>query len=198
MGLDFGEYINADEIALSLPASSDRDRLAQQEADRRRYRALEERRSFSFETVMSHPSKVDEMRRARALGYHITFVGVALQDPMLNVARVGLRVSEGGHDVPQDRVIARYWRSLALMPSAIAIADRSLVFDNSDSDAGPVLALTTHRLSGRNRAALAVFLARSVSGNSNHWVTEHIYGKLLSLERSGEVPSLHRGADLQA
>lgn len=58
MGLDFGEYINADEIALALPASPTRDLAAQQEANRRRALCLAEKRSFSFETVMSHESKI--------------------------------------------------------------------------------------------------------------------------------------------
>jgi predicted ABC-type ATPase len=175
MGLDFGEYINADEIALSLQAGPDKDRLAQTEADSRRASALADRRSYSFETVMSHPSKIEEMRAAKAAGYHFTFIGVALQDPLLNVERVALRVREGGHDVPTDRVIARYGRTLALMPSAIALADRSLVFDNSDSDLGPVLCLSAQR-SGFSGASgvLTVRLSRAVDQSSEHWVARHV------------------------
>jgi predicted ABC-type ATPase len=145
MGLELGEYINADEIALELPPGLERDRTAQIEAERRRALALRENRSFSFETVMSHPSKIDEMRAARTAGYNITFIGVALQNPQLNVARVALRVSEGGHDVPKDRVLGRYPRVLALMPDAISLADRSLIFDNSDSSQGPILGLVASR-----------------------------------------------------
>jgi predicted ABC-type ATPase len=67
--LDFGEYINADEIALTLKPSPERDRQAQIEADRRRRQCLDARRSFSFETVMSHPGKIDEMREAKASAF---------------------------------------------------------------------------------------------------------------------------------
>jgi predicted ABC-type ATPase len=87
IGLDFGEYINTDEIALELPAGDQRDAQAQQIANQRRESCLRERRSFSFETVMSHPSKIDEMRAARAAGYKIMFIGVALQKPELSVRR---------------------------------------------------------------------------------------------------------------
>jgi predicted ABC-type ATPase len=138
-GLDFGEYVNADEIALSFPNSPDRDRLAQIEADNRRRRLLNERRSFSFETVMSHPSKIDEMREAKALGFHFTFYFVAVNDPSINLKRVQHRVAMGGHDVPPDRIVARYHRTMALMPKAVLLADQSFIFDNSDVRIGPRL-----------------------------------------------------------
>jgi predicted ABC-type ATPase len=137
LGLDFGEYINADEIALTMPPSADRDRLAQLEADRRRRVCLDERRSFSFETVMSHPSKIDEMREAKALGFKFVFYFIAVSDPQINLKRVQHRVLNGGHDVPPDRVVARYYRTMALMPQAILLADNTFVFDNSDVMTGP-------------------------------------------------------------
>ena len=58
-GVDFGEYINPDEIATALDAPEpQRSRRAQAIADFHRDRCLSSRLSFSFETVMSHPSKV--------------------------------------------------------------------------------------------------------------------------------------------
>jgi predicted ABC-type ATPase len=197
MGLDFGEYINADEIALGLPAGPDRDRNAQLEADRRRLVALSERRSFSFETVMSHPSKIDEMRAAKAAGYHVTFIGVALQDPQLNVQRVALRVSEGGHDVPTDRIVARYARTLALMPQAICIADRTLVFDNSDSQLGPMLALTAERRPNASVGVLTVRVAPFVSFHADHWVEKYLIAGLRGLRDNAGL-KIHFGPALNA
>jgi predicted ABC-type ATPase len=68
-GLDFGEYINPDEIAstLDLP-QPERSRQAQVIADFQRNRCLLSGLSFSFETVMSHPSKLDFMIRAHEAG----------------------------------------------------------------------------------------------------------------------------------
>jgi predicted ABC-type ATPase len=111
-GVDFGVYINADEIELTLKHISDpqhRSRDAQRIADRQRSTCLAERANFSFETVMSHPSKIDLMREARMSGFHVVLYFVALDDPMLNVERVAQRVALGGHPVPKDRILAR-WR----------------------------------------------------------------------------------------
>ena len=185
MGLDFGEYINADEIALGLPQDENRDRAAQTEADRRRAAALLEKRSFSFETVMSHPSKIEEMRAAKGAGYQVTFIGVSLQTAQLNVDRVALRVSLGGHDVPVDRIIARYERTLALMPDAIVIADRSLVFDNSDSTLGPRLVLIAENMDWAMDWALCslpVRVSTQVQKHPDHWVLRYLVNGLRKRE----------------
>ena len=87
--------------------------------------------SFTFETVMSHPSKVAFLREAQRHGFRTYLYFIATGNPQINVARVRARVRRGGHDVPDDRVIARYWRSLDLLRQAVAHADRSYVFDNS-------------------------------------------------------------------
>jgi predicted ABC-type ATPase len=183
MGLDFGEYINADEIALTLPASPTRDADAQQEANHRRTVCLAERSSFSFETVMSHESKIEEMRLAKAAGYEIMFIGVSLETPELNVARVALRVSEGGHDVPKDRIIARYERTMKLMPQAMMIADRSLIFDNTYSQIGPILALTTRLFEiaeGTKIVRTGIVLRRStlVTNGTPGWVKRYLVDAL--------------------
>jgi predicted ABC-type ATPase len=68
-GVDFGEYINPDDIALELQGSYDeRVRQAQTIADQRRDACIAAGRSLSFETVMSHPSKIDILARAKAAG----------------------------------------------------------------------------------------------------------------------------------
>jgi predicted ABC-type ATPase len=191
-GLDFGEYINADEIALELPDDGQRDTQAQQLANQRRENCLRQRRSFSFETVMSHPSKIDEMRAAKAAGYSLMFIGVALQQPELNVRRVALRVSEGGHNVPTDRIIARYHRTLALMPEAIALSDRALLFDNSDSDAGPRLCFSAIRSgAGKLASPLTIRLASMIDRQPEHWVMP-IVAKLKQMRDAGEL-KLHFG-----
>ncbi len=52
-------------------------------------------------------------------------------DPIINISRVRNRVRLGGHSVPDDKVIARYGRSLGLLPEAIRHTDRAYIFDNS-------------------------------------------------------------------
>ena len=36
--------------------------------------------------------------------------------------------------MPTDRIIARYERTMRLLPEAFAIAEQALVFDNTDDD----------------------------------------------------------------
>jgi predicted ABC-type ATPase len=71
------------------------------------------------------------MRQAKSQGYKILVIYVALGSPDVNVDRVRLRVSEGGHDVPDEDIRRRYERSLAHAPEAIRLADEAVVFDNS-------------------------------------------------------------------
>jgi predicted ABC-type ATPase len=131
-GIDFGIYINPDEIAqgVELPEPQ-RSAQAQSIADFQRDACLAQQQSFSFETVMSHPSKVELMIRAQDAGYDVTLYFVATSDPEINVRRVEGRVRTGGHDVPHDRIRARYWRSLSLLSHAALVARRTVAFDNS-------------------------------------------------------------------
>ena len=131
-GIDLGRHINPDEIAATLEGDyGERVRRAQAIADAQRAACLLGRESFSFETVMSHPSKVDVLRDARGRGFRTLLYFVATESAALNVARVKQRVALGGHDVPEDRIRARYARTLTLLPAAIEAADDAALFDNS-------------------------------------------------------------------
>jgi predicted ABC-type ATPase len=60
---------------------------------------------------------------------------VATEDPAINISRVENRVRAGGHDVPADKITARYHRSLGLLLEAIKHTDRAYIFDNSSAEA---------------------------------------------------------------
>lgn len=142
-GIDFGEYINPDDIAAKLEGSYvARVAEAQIIADHRRETCIETKRNFSFETVMSHPSKIDILVRAKTLGFFVQLFFVGTDDPNTNIERVALRVAQGGHDVPRDRIVARWARTMEQLHKAVRLADRTFVFDNSAAgniDAGPRL-----------------------------------------------------------
>lgn len=89
---------------------------------------------LTFETVMSHPSKLDFIRKAKENGYRIYLYFVALDNPELGIARVKARVLQGGHDVPDQKIIDRYERTMNLLLEAIKLSDRSFIFDNSYSE----------------------------------------------------------------
>ena len=52
-------------------------------------------------------------------------------NPMVNVERVKCRVLVGGHDVPEEKVILRYDRALALIPEVIKCCDVCHIYDNT-------------------------------------------------------------------
>jgi predicted ABC-type ATPase len=100
-------------------------------ADFIRQKLLERRVSFSFETVMSSPDKVALLEKARSRGYRTYLYFIATEDPEINIARVKSRVHLGGHDVPVDKIVSRYARSLDQLLSAIRLSNRAYLFDNS-------------------------------------------------------------------
>jgi len=155
-------------------------------ADFLRRKLLEKRISFTFETVMSAPDKIEILKAAQELGYrtylqgtsknlvvspnlcfspltsldekcnslaiphfitpcherkstafdsHEAFRGalyyIATDDVSINMTRIKQRVIAGGHDVPQDKVVSRYHRSLNQLPQAINASNRAYIFDNS-------------------------------------------------------------------
>lgn len=97
-----------------------------------RKKLFESNQSFSFETVMSHPSKIEEIIFAKENNYKTYFYFICLDDPELNISRVKNRVIKGGHDVNTDKIVGRYAKTLANLLPAIKVADRSFLFDNSN------------------------------------------------------------------
>lgn len=101
-----------------------------------RTQLLNSGQSFSFETVFSHQSKLDFIMKAKQCGYRVYLYFVCLEPPDLCLSRVAIRVAQHGHDVPSDKVLERYRRCLDLLPNAIKTADRSYLFDNSETASG--------------------------------------------------------------
>ncbi len=93
------------------------------------------RRRFSFETVFSHVSNLEIMERAVGAGYKVYLYFVSTESPKINIFRVSLRVKNDGHDVPEDKIKSRYYRSLDLMYQAAQLAYQAFFFDNSGSNA---------------------------------------------------------------
>lgn len=87
--------------------------------------------SFAFETVFSHPSKLEIMREAKEKGYRIYLYFITTEDPTINIDRVKLRVQKGGHPVPEKLISKRYFKTMKLLIPAIKASYRSYLFDNS-------------------------------------------------------------------
>jgi predicted ABC-type ATPase len=91
-------------------------------------------------SCMSHPGKVALLEKAQQAGYRTYLYLVATDDPEINGSRVRNRVGLGGHPVPEDKIISRYHRSLALLLEAIKYTNRVYILDNSIDSSNPRLA----------------------------------------------------------
>lgn len=127
-----GEYINADDIKKQRNCS---DLEAAQFATALREDAVKNKRDFTFETVLSSPRNVELLKNAKSFGYRIEVVFVLTSDPQINISRVAQRVKNGGHDVPKDKIISRYHKSLDNISAMLKIADIMWVVDNSTEKA---------------------------------------------------------------
>jgi predicted ABC-type ATPase len=114
-------------------------------ADFLRFKLLERRVSFSFETVMSHRNKAEFFGSARAEGYRTHLYFIATTSPLLNIRRVQNRVAMGKHAVPADKIIERFDRSLSLLGDALDDAYRAYLFDNSGAEPTWLAELTPSR-----------------------------------------------------
>jgi len=107
---------------------------------------LASRSDFTIETTLAGNGVLATMKEAKSLRYRAQLIYIAMAYPELNVERVRLRVSQGGHDVPSEDVRRRYERSLANAPVAIKIADESSVYDNSGQFHRHILSYVDGRL----------------------------------------------------
>ena len=124
-------FVNADVVARELDIDA---YAAAAVADAVRRELLRQRESFVFETVFSDPAgeKLSLLEEAAASGYAVVLVFIGLSGPEACGERVAMRVAKGGHDVPTDRLVARYPRTLANLRAAIRELPHVLVFDNED------------------------------------------------------------------
>ena len=124
-------FINADELSASLGMLPyDAAELA---ASIRR-ELVSQRESFIFETVFSDPvgEKVDQLASYEALGYTVVLIFIRIDSPDESIKRVAMRASQGGHDVPDAKLRARFARTQANLQRAIQRLPHVIVYSNED------------------------------------------------------------------
>ena len=124
-------FVNADELSRELDIAPYR---AAELAGAIRKQLAAERQSFVFETVLSDAvgDKIGFLKDAIANGFDVTLCFIGVDCAETSDERVAMRVSQGGHDVPHDKIMARFPRTLANLKLAITELSHLLVFDNSD------------------------------------------------------------------
>lgn len=124
-------FINADVLAMELNMES---YTAARVAGSLRNALLEQGESFVFETVFSDPvgDKLTFLKDAVARGYTVILCFIGISSPEMSEQRVAMRVSQGGHDVPLEKLVTRYPRTLSNLQSAIRELPYVWIFDNDD------------------------------------------------------------------
>lgn len=123
-----GIYTNADDMVAATGMSNENAAVL---ADQKRYKSIELREDFTFETVLSSRYKLDILEKAKSEGYFIKCVFVLTVDSSVNVARVAARVASGGHNVDEEKIKTRYNKSLNNIKRLLEICDIMHVYDNT-------------------------------------------------------------------
>ncbi|HOW68575.1 MAG TPA: hypothetical protein P5186_28755 [Candidatus Paceibacterota bacterium] len=95
---------------------------------------VKQRESFVFETVFSDPvgDKLGFLKEVAKSGYTVVLCFIGISGPDVSEARVAMRVTQGGHDVPTEKLIARFPRVLANLRAALRELPHVFIFDNDD------------------------------------------------------------------
>jgi len=123
--------VNADVLAREMDIDA---YAAARLADVIRQELVKRQESFAFETVFSDPvgDKVAFLKCAAESGYTVVVCFIGIAGPDVSEDRVAMRVSQGGHDVPRDKLRSRYPRTLANLKLAIQQLPHVLIYDNDD------------------------------------------------------------------
>lgn len=124
-------FLNADELARELRIDAYE---AANVSAQLRQELVRQRESFVFETVFSDPvgDKLGFLKRAAEDAYTVVVCFIGLAGVETSEQRVAMRVSQGGHDVPSDKLAARFPRTMTNLKAAISQLPYVLVFDNDD------------------------------------------------------------------
>jgi predicted ABC-type ATPase len=124
-------FLNADVFARELEVDSYE---AARIVTALRLELVRQGESFVFETVFSDPvgDKLGFLKHAAQSGYSVVLCFIGIADAAVSEQRVAMRVSQGGHDVPTEKLAARFPRTLKNLAAAVRELPCVLVFDNDD------------------------------------------------------------------
>jgi len=130
------EFVNADEIARGLsPFNPESVAIEAGRLMLKRISDLLQRNeSFSIETTLSTRSYFRLVEKAHSQGYDVTLLFLGLKSPQQAIERVAERVAKGGHDIPKDIIVRRYWEGLDnLFKIYMPIVDTWILVNNGET-----------------------------------------------------------------
>lgn len=132
------EFINADEIAKGLsPQHPEQMALTASKLMIKRLKELlDNGKGFAFETTGAGTNYVRHLKLARSKGYETSLTFLWLSSPKEAVKRVAQRVKQGGHHVPEESIVRRYFLGIKnLITHYLPLIDEAFVMDNSSEQA---------------------------------------------------------------
>lgn len=127
------EFLNADEIAKEIApnAINSVPITAGKEYFKRLYRFFELNKSFAVESTLSGNNIIKIIDRAKEQNYKVIIAYSFLSNCMTCIERVEKRVKNGGHNVPKEDIVRRYYKSIVnFWDKYRFIADRWNLFYN--------------------------------------------------------------------
>ncbi|MDP4030405.1 MAG: AAA family ATPase [Gallionella sp.] len=91
--------------------------------------------SFSFETTLSGLTYAQMIPVWRSSGYAVKLVFLSLPDVEIAIERVATRVTQGGHNVPEEVIRRRFAHGIANFERYKLLVDSWQLYDNSDTPA---------------------------------------------------------------
>lgn len=134
-------------------------------ADFIRHQLINAKKSFSFETVFSHPSKLELIELAKSNNYKVYLYFIGTETPIMNLERVKDRIKKGGHAVESEKVEKRYFLTMELLMDMIKKVDETYLWDNSG---------IKHKFLGNIKDGFAEFEQL----NYPNWVDKYILDKI--------------------
>ena len=129
------EFVNADEIAKGLsPFNPESVAIEAGKLMLQRINLLlSQHKTFAIETTLATRSYASTIIRAQAEGYCVVLLFFWLASPEMAIERVAKRVKEGGHNIPTETIIRRYWLGLQNFFNIFSpLVDSWMFFDNVD------------------------------------------------------------------
>lgn len=87
--------------------------------------------SFNQETTLCGSSIIKNIKIAKEKGFYIVLNYIGVENPEIAKERVKIRVSKGGHGIPEQDIEKRYYESLQNLNKVITLCDEVNIYDNS-------------------------------------------------------------------
>jgi predicted ABC-type ATPase len=131
------EFVNADNIAAGLsPFNPESVAIEAGRLMLKRIKELiAEKADFAFETTLAAKSFIPLIKMAQDAGYEVILSFFWLSSPNIAIDRVKDRVNKGGHNIPKDIIIRRYYRGIFnLIHFYIPICNSWIIFNNTKGE----------------------------------------------------------------